>query len=99
MRHLAVLLLVCGVVVADWEEALARFRAAYRKDTGAQQRKEALLEVAKADVPEAAALLFDVWEKLDRAAAKRRQELWKLRHRIRTTRRDCSRAKWRALAP
>ena len=70
MRRLSVLLLVCGfVVAADWEEALARFRAAYREDSGAEQRKDALLEVAKADVPEAAALLVDTWEKLDRAAA------------------------------
>ncbi|MHC5050862.1 MAG: VWA domain-containing protein [Planctomycetota bacterium] len=92
MRRLAVLLLVCGVVVADdWADALARFRAAYREDTGAEQRKEALLEVAKADVPEAAELLFDTWERLDRDAAKRRQELWKLRRKIRDTRQELGR--------
>ncbi len=89
MLRLAVLLLVCGPVAAgDWEDALARFRAAYRKDTGAEQRKAALLEVARADVPEAAALLFDTWEELERAIAKRRDGLWRLRHRMRTTRRD-----------
>ncbi|MHC4972180.1 MAG: VWA domain-containing protein [Planctomycetota bacterium] len=89
MRRLSVLLLVCGfVVAADWEEALARFRAAYREDSGAEQRKDALLEVAKADVPEAAALLVDTWEKLDRAAAGRRQELWKLRRKIRAARQE-----------
>jgi hypothetical protein len=88
VRRLGVLLLVCGAVAADWEEELARFHAAYRQDTGAQQRKEALLAVARADVPQAAALLFDVWERLERAAAGRRKELWKLRGRIRAARED-----------
>jgi hypothetical protein len=87
VHRLSVLLLVCGVVAADWEEARERFRAAYREDTGAEQRKEALLVIARTDVPEVAALLFDIWEKLDRAAADRRRELWKLRGRIRDTRR------------
>jgi len=87
VRRLGVLLLACCAAAAGGEEALDRFRAAYREDTGAEQRKEALLEVARTDVPEVAALLFDVWEKLDRAAAARRGELWKLRGRIRATRR------------
>jgi HEAT repeat protein len=88
VRRLSVFLLVCGVVAADWEEELERFRAAYREDTGAQQRRDALLAVARADVPQAAALLLDVWEKLERAAAGHRKELWKLRSRIRAVRGD-----------
>ncbi|MHC4547545.1 MAG: vWA domain-containing protein [Planctomycetota bacterium] len=93
MRRGVVLLVVCGLVAADWEEAHRRFQEAYRADAGAEQRKAALLEVAGADVREAAALLFDVWEELDREAIRRRKELWKLRSRMHDERRKLRRAR------
>lgn len=85
-RRLACLLL-CGVAVAGWDEARERFQQAYRADTGAAQRKEALLELARADVPEAAETLLGVWRTLEEEVGRQRAELAKLRAKQRDLRR------------
>ena len=86
MRPLACLLLACGLAGADWESAHREFQRAYRADIGALQRKQALLEVAKADVPQAAELLLTVWTRLEKESAKQRKALFKNRLKIRAVR-------------
>jgi Mg-chelatase subunit ChlD len=86
MRAAAVVLLLCAVAAADWSETQRRFRSTYRADVGAEQRKEALLELARADLPEAAALLLDTWEDLDKDAVRRRRDLFRVREKMRALR-------------
>jgi len=83
MRALLLALLLAAPAAADWSDAYKEFKRAYRKDAGAVQRKEALLAVAREDVPEAAALLLRVWDDLESDAAKSRRALHKVRTRMR----------------
>ena len=78
-------MLLAAAALADGDPR-ARFKEAYRKDTGAEQRRAAILELAAADVPEAAAILFDLWPGLERDAAKLRSRLFVLRETMRELR-------------
>jgi len=82
-RALLCLVLLAGVVAADWAEAQRRFKESYRDGAPAGERREALLEVARADVPEAAELLFATWERLEDQIARLRRDLHEVRGKLR----------------
>ena len=63
MRACLCLVLLAGAAAADGADAQKRFKEAYRDGATAAARKEAILELARADLPEAAADF-----QLDRAA-------------------------------
>lgn len=86
MRLLIALALFGGLATAEWEAAHERFRSSYRPNAGAEARQKALREVAKADVPEAAELLVNVWGFLDRDAVRRRKDLYATRSKMRALR-------------
>lgn len=73
-------------VAADWAEAEQRFQAAYRDGAPLAERRAALLELAAADMPEAADLLFTVWERLEEETARLRRELHEARGKARAMR-------------
>jgi len=85
--RLAAALLLLAALARGGDDARERFRAAYRDDLPPERRREALLELARADTPAAADLLFDVWEQLEKESGKLRRDLVGLRAKIRDLRR------------
>ncbi|HEX5138578.1 MAG TPA: vWA domain-containing protein [Planctomycetota bacterium] len=85
-RALVALLLVAGAGAADGTEAQDRFREAYRDDAPLAQRRAAILELARADVPEAADLLFSTWERLEEETLGLRKDLHEVRRKARAMR-------------
>ncbi len=88
MRVGASLLLFAALAAADGAEALKRFREAYRDGAPEAARREALLELARTDLPEAAETLFTVWDALEEETKGLRREVFELRARIRRARAD-----------
>ncbi|MFI5403341.1 MAG: VWA domain-containing protein [Planctomycetota bacterium] len=86
MRACLCLFLVAGVAATDWPEAQKRFKEAYRDGAPGAVRKEALLELARADLPEAAEALFAVWDRLEEETARLRRDLFEVRAKIRVLR-------------
>jgi len=86
MRVLCLLLLAGTVAAADWAEVQKRFKESYRDGAPASERREALLELARADVPEAAELLFATWDRLESQTARLRKELHEVRGKLRSLR-------------
>jgi uncharacterized protein YegL len=83
---LLALLPLPGAAAADWAEAQQRFKEAYRDDAPLAQRRTALLELASADVPEAADLLLTVWERLEEETSRLRRDLHEARGKARAMR-------------
>ncbi len=65
MRAAGCILFLCAAAVADWAATRTEFRKAYNKDAGALERVAAIERVAEADVPGAAALLYEIWRDLE----------------------------------
>jgi len=85
-RAVIALLLVAGAGVADGTEAAKRFREAYRQDAPLAQRRDAIAELARADAPEAADLLFSTWERLEGDTTRLRKDLHEIRRKARAMR-------------
>jgi hypothetical protein len=86
MRACLCLVLLAVAAAADGTEAQKRFKDAYRAGAPAAARREAILELARADLPEAAETLFEVWDRLEEETARLRRELFELRGKIRALR-------------
>ncbi|MCK6458367.1 MAG: hypothetical protein L6Q95_00555, partial [Planctomycetes bacterium] len=71
---------------ADWPAAEQKFKDAYRDGAPLARRRTALLELAASDMPEAADLLFTVWERLEEDTARLRRDLHELRGKARAMR-------------
>ncbi len=88
MRACACLLSLAALAAADWAEVQERFKGAYRDGAPEAARREALLELARADLPEAAEALFAVWHALEEETKRLRREIFELRAKIRRARAD-----------
>ncbi len=82
-RAFLCLLLLAGVAATDWAEAHKRFKEAYRDGAPSAARRAALLDLARADLPEAAEALFAVWDRLEEETARLRRDLFEIRAKIR----------------
>ncbi len=74
MRRLLLLVLCCAAS-ADWNEVHERFRTDYRKADSAKARRDAIRAMARADVQQAAVVLFTLWDELDSEATRLRKDL------------------------
>ena len=88
MRLCASLLLLASLAATDWAETQKRFQEAYREGAPEAARREALLDLGRADLPEAAETLFGVWDTLEEETRRLRRELFELRGKIRRARAD-----------
>jgi len=83
VRGLLLVPLLCAVLIAGGGEAERRFRDAYRKDASPEERRTAILDLARSDTPEAAAVLVGLWADLEREAGRQSQDLKEVRDKIR----------------
>ena len=91
-----VVVLACAVAGADWAEAQKRFRSTYRnRDASPEQRRAALRALGETDLPEAAALLVDIWVRREKEARAIEARLAKPRGRLEAAHRDLRAGKGR----